>query len=609
MAKDAQRKPKIAVYSIAYNEEHLVRQWFENTKEADLHLIADNVSTDNTYKISKELGIKIHVVEVKPFRFDVARNAALSLIPEDFDVCIQLDLHETISPNWRQSVERAWQAGNSWPLYKKILARDSHGRILKYEHGFSIHPRKDFIWTYPIHEFVMPSSGQQPTRELINLEVNSPARNDTRNINASEMVSQFLSKNPRDWRMNYFNVFYGWANSAWDSVIARGRFALSLSEGNSIERSAINMWVSEAYLKLGQLERAIEFAKNASQLSPEIYETWHWRAHVSHMKKDWQDCFASAIKIETLTRQDHQLTKPEVWQWWGYDLVALSAHYLGKHDLAIFYGKKALLARPEDKRLNENLHYYEKGFRESVGRRQRSHRRTTNPAELLIKVINLDERLDRLEKMSENLNGDFEVSKAFDGSKIPELLASNALTPLQHHIINGLIALSFNKAESLPGIIGKWNSHLKIWLELAHASDQDQIVLVLEDDAIALHHTSTRISSFMKENVLFENILFSGGVLGAASEEKLASVESDSSQFEKVTEISHVSESAYFIRRSGAVKLISRLSHNLDAELPLPPLRTWLHQISKEIEFCYMEKPFFIQRIDSADSDIGAQVR
>ena len=609
MPGKAGKGPKIAVYAIACNEENLVRQWFENTKDADLHLIADNISTDNTYQIARSLGIKVHVVEVKPFRFDVARNAALALVPEDFDLCIQLDLHESLSPNWRQTIEDAWRSGNSWPSYMKVLSRDFQGRILKYEHGFSVHPRKDFIWTYPVHEFVMPSMGQQFTRQQINLEINSPAHHNQRDINTEDLISQYLSKSPRDWRMNYYNVYYGWLNSRWDSVIARGRFALSLTEGTSIERAAINLWVSESYLKLGQNQRAMEFANNATKLAPETYETWHWQAHVSHMKKDWQECFSSAIKIETLVKQNNQLTKPEVWHWWGYDLVALSAHYLGKHDLAVFYGKKALLARPEDKRLNENLKYYEKGYRENVGHRRHSRRVNAGSLQLTIKVINLEERLDRLGVITENLESDFEVIKAFSGSKIPEMITSNSLTRFQTQLLHGLISLSLNKAETLPGTFGKWNSHLKLWNELAYTSDNDNLVLVLEDDVIPGADASNRIAKLAHQTLNFDNILFAGKELQESNGTDQILGKSDEIGIGKVTILSHISESAYVIRRKGAVALLSALTQHLDEALPIPPLRAWLNQQSKSMDFHFMTNPIFVQNVGSADSDIGAHVR
>lgn len=98
---------KIAVYTIALNEEKHVNRWFESAREADFLLIADTGSTDKTRDIAKSLGIEVHDISVTPWRFDVARNMSLDLIPEDFDICIQLDMDEVLSPGWRPKIEEA----------------------------------------------------------------------------------------------------------------------------------------------------------------------------------------------------------------------------------------------------------------------------------------------------------------------------------------------------------------------------------------------------------------------------------------------------------------------------------------------------------------------
>jgi len=79
------KKLKIAVYSIALNEEQFVEQWYQSAKEADYLLIADTGSSDRTVEIAKFLGINVVEISIKPWRFDDARNASLAVIPSDID--------------------------------------------------------------------------------------------------------------------------------------------------------------------------------------------------------------------------------------------------------------------------------------------------------------------------------------------------------------------------------------------------------------------------------------------------------------------------------------------------------------------------------------------
>ena len=97
---------RIAVYTIALNEEEFVERWYNSVKDADYILIGDTGSTDHTVEIARSLGINVFNLSIKPFRFDDARNAALALIPDDIDMCVSLDMDEVISDGWRAELEK-----------------------------------------------------------------------------------------------------------------------------------------------------------------------------------------------------------------------------------------------------------------------------------------------------------------------------------------------------------------------------------------------------------------------------------------------------------------------------------------------------------------------
>ena len=83
---------KIAVYAISKNEEKHVKRFCESAKEADLILIADTGSTDNTVVEARACGAQVYEVNIMPWRFDKARDAAVALLPRDMYVCISGDL-------------------------------------------------------------------------------------------------------------------------------------------------------------------------------------------------------------------------------------------------------------------------------------------------------------------------------------------------------------------------------------------------------------------------------------------------------------------------------------------------------------------------------------
>ena len=72
---------KIAVYAISKNEEKFVKRFCESAKDADLILIADTGSTDNTAYLAEKHGANVESICITPWRFGDARNAALALVP------------------------------------------------------------------------------------------------------------------------------------------------------------------------------------------------------------------------------------------------------------------------------------------------------------------------------------------------------------------------------------------------------------------------------------------------------------------------------------------------------------------------------------------------
>lgn len=350
---------KIAVYTIALNEEKHVKRWFDSAKDADLLLIADTGSTDSTKFIAKSLGIQVYEIEVTPWRFDVAKNAALDLIPENFDICAQIDMDEVLNSNWRLELENSFNQGNVWPIYTEVLSRNNDGTIRKSFQNFRIHPRHGFRWKYPIHEIITPiNSTVSYERGLTAVEVEHlPDHTKTRS-SYLELLRTAVSESPNDWRMNhYLNREYMYRQD-WLKVLQTGYRCSELSGGWDVERASTYMWISEAARWLGMMPLAKYWASRATESAPDFYEAWHWRAHIAHLLNDWTECLLSARKIEILARQSHHLVKPEVWEWWGYDLIALSSSKLGLNQWAILYGKRALEGSPHDSRLAKNLEHY-----------------------------------------------------------------------------------------------------------------------------------------------------------------------------------------------------------------------------------------------------------
>jgi glycosyltransferase involved in cell wall biosynthesis len=138
---------KIAVYAIAKNEEKHLERWFNSCKDADEIIILDTGSTDRTFEMARSMDIKTYRHIINPWRFDLARNAALSLVPEDVDYCLALDLDEYLIDGWRDIdinpfVDR--------PKYHMSLISNGSNPLRYWANR--MHRRHGYFWSHTIHE-------------------------------------------------------------------------------------------------------------------------------------------------------------------------------------------------------------------------------------------------------------------------------------------------------------------------------------------------------------------------------------------------------------------------------------------------------------------------
>ena len=155
--------PTIAVYAICLNEATNVSDFMETAHDADHIYVADTGSTDGTFaefekwcQMHPWLKRKLTVqsIFVRPWRFDVGRNTALSLVPPMVDICVVLDLDETLSPNWKQAILDHWQ-GN----INAVRPWYTNGDGYETYDGRRIHSRAGWVWRHPCHEQLYPYGG------------------------------------------------------------------------------------------------------------------------------------------------------------------------------------------------------------------------------------------------------------------------------------------------------------------------------------------------------------------------------------------------------------------------------------------------------------------
>lgn len=348
---------KVAVYTIALNEEQFVAPWAESAKDADYLLIADTGSTDNTVALAKSLGVNVVNVTVKPWRFDVARNASLAALPADIDYCIALDMDEVLLPGWRDELQKAFDEKATRPRYQYTWNwKDAERTIPGLQYGGDkIHSRFGYMWKHPVHEVLTTYGETREAQKWVGLEIHHHADDSKPRSQYLPLLAQAVQEGPEDDR----NAFY-YARE----LFFYGRFNEALSEFKRHLELPRATWPPERaasmrYIAKIDRKNAVEWLDKAIAQSPGRREALVELAQVFHDSANWEQSLLAAEQALSIKEKPlDYLCEEFAWNSNPYDLAALAAYNLKKYELALEYGKIAVSLSPSEQRLANNLTYY-----------------------------------------------------------------------------------------------------------------------------------------------------------------------------------------------------------------------------------------------------------
>jgi len=344
---------KIAVYAISKNEEQYVERFCESAKDADIILRADTGSTVNTVEKAREHGATVHSIAVKPWRFDIARDAALVLLPADIDVCISLDLDEELQPGWREEIEKVWKEDTTRLRYKFDWGA---GIAFYYE---KIHHRHGYHWHHPCHEYPVPDvrTDEVWAHTDMLLAVHKPDPTKSRG-QYMDLLHVAVTEDPRCPRNAFYYARELTFYSRWQEAVDALNKYLAMPEATwQNERSYAMRLLGKSYDELGW--DGIGWYRKACAEAPNTREAWCDLAMACYRKSMWQECFAAASNALAIKDKELVYTMdPSVWGSKPHDLLAISAHHIGLKDLALEHGQIAVDLEPNNERLIKNLEFY-----------------------------------------------------------------------------------------------------------------------------------------------------------------------------------------------------------------------------------------------------------
>jgi glycosyltransferase involved in cell wall biosynthesis len=350
---------KVAVYTIALNEEKFVERWVNSVRDADYLVVGDTGSTDQTIQLLKDRNVQVHDIRVKPWRFDDARNAVLALIPADTDVCLSMDMDELMAPGWREALEKAWIPGSTRLNYTYVSAFDQADNPLLTYNGNKCHARWGYRWQRPVHETVYASGDEQyvwaPDCVMWHKQDHGKSRSQylpllemshRENPHCSQtlfwLAREYAYQNQRDPAIEYFKKYLDMPEATWHE-----------------ERCEAQRWLA----KLLPHDK-FHWLRHAVITAPMKREPWIDLAEEYYRNSDWLNCLAMCAETLKITKKPGSyLDDPNAWGAKPYDLAGIASWNLGLREQSLGYFEEAVKLAPDDARIQNNL----KLIRESLG--------------------------------------------------------------------------------------------------------------------------------------------------------------------------------------------------------------------------------------------------
>jgi glycosyltransferase involved in cell wall biosynthesis len=344
---------RIAVYTIAKDEEQFVQRWYDSAQDADGLFILDTGSSDGTVAVAESLGVNVEVLTVDPWRFDVARNASLAMVPKDYDWCIALDMDEVLVDGWREMIE-GLKPEVTRPRYKYTWSWKEDGSPSLQYGGDKIHRRHLYVWKHPVHEVCYRVDGED-VHGWCPLEIHHFPDESKSRGQYFPLLELAVQEDPTNDRNSHYLAREYFNHGIEDKAEAEFIRHLSLESAKwGAERAQSCRYLYKITKDVSWLLQAVEEAPGRREPLVDL-------ALYYHEVEDWQACLNAAVAALALKERPLEyLTEAFAWGDLPHDLAAIAAYRLGYFHEAKYHGRQAVELAPSEDRLKMNYDFYEK---------------------------------------------------------------------------------------------------------------------------------------------------------------------------------------------------------------------------------------------------------
>lgn len=331
---------EIIVYAIAKNEAKHVYRWYDSVKEADAIVVVDTGSEDTTVsKLQKCANVHVHHYANPTFRFDHARNQALSHAMELNSTAIYVwcDLDEVLEKGWKAKLLAHINPDATAFNFIMVNGTITYNRLAAHS--------KHYRWDYPAHEVLTTDRAEK--QEYTDIVVTHlPDENKPRDYLELLRIGAEEYNDARSCR--YYARELGY-NNRYEEAITFYEKALRKEESPLLE--------CEIYIELGnclwhsdKLEDAERSFLYAAWNAPYIREGWGALANFCFHAKMYDKAVSALHQmLYVRSRPEHTVMVFEpYYNEWPFHMLAVCYHALGNDENAKRYIAEAIALSPRD---------------------------------------------------------------------------------------------------------------------------------------------------------------------------------------------------------------------------------------------------------------------
>ena len=347
---------KICVYAICKNESKFIDRWLKSMSEADYIVVLDTGSTDGTYEIlQKDPRVtRVEQKVIKPWRFDVARNESMTLVPDDATVLVCTDFDEIFEAGWANVLRSVWSERYTKCYYTYAWSHNENG-VPGDEFTYDKIHSRDYHWVFPVHEVLMKND---PNFEESIVSVGDkiylhhlPDKTKSRS-NYMDLLKLSVKENPDDSHVQMLLAREYLLYKDTDNALKEYLKVLDMedmSEGKAITLETYGR-LANLYAEKNDLGECIKYCYKFIAQDPTYREPYFIMASVFIDLGQYE--FAKSILETAFKVSTHKyiwVERAPMWQDLGYKFLGRCYWNLNELDKAIENYQTAYKINPNDK--------------------------------------------------------------------------------------------------------------------------------------------------------------------------------------------------------------------------------------------------------------------